>query len=214
MTNTIKHPPSLKESSFDCPMCGVYAQQYASKITYCRFDDIRFMEEYTATLCSHCNKATVWYLDRVIYPDISVGPQPHPDLPADLIRDYQEASSILSRSPRGAAALLRLALQRLMPHVGEKGSNINDDIASLVKKGLPIEIQQSLDAVRVVGNEAVHPGELDLNDTPEIAIAMFDLLNFIVEDRIARPKRVATLYSKLPASKIAAIEKRDGLRST
>ena len=38
-------------------------------------------------------------------------------------------------------------------HLGESGKNINDDIAALVKKGLNLMIQQSLDVVRVIGNE-------------------------------------------------------------
>jgi hypothetical protein len=93
---------------------------------------------------------------------------------------------------------MRLVIQKLMPELGEKGKNINDDIASLVAKGLPIEVQQALDFCRVIGNNGVHPGEIDLNDTPEVAHSLFSMVNFIVEDRISRPKKVADLYSKLP----------------
>jgi hypothetical protein len=96
-----------------------------------------------------------------------------------------------------------------MPALGEAGKNINDDIGALVSKGLPIEIQQALDFCRVVGNNAVHPGEIDLNDTPEVAHSLFSMINFIVEDRISRPKRVADLYSKLPEGARTAIAKRD-----
>jgi hypothetical protein len=35
-------------------------------------------------------------------------------------------------------------------HLGGSGQNINDDIAFLVRKGLPDLVQQSLDVVRVV----------------------------------------------------------------
>jgi hypothetical protein len=35
------------------------------------------------------------------------------------------------------------------------------------------------------------------------------MVNFIVEDRISRPKKVAELYSILPAGALKAVEKRD-----
>jgi hypothetical protein len=145
----------------------------------------------------------------MIYPESAGAALPHLELPDDCRKDYLEARSILSRSPRGAAALLRLVIQKLMPHLGEKGKNIDDDIASLVKKGLPIEIQQALDACRVIGNHAVHPGEIDLTDSPELAAQMCDLINFIIENRISQPRKVKELYDRLPKRNLDAIEKRD-----
>ncbi len=97
-----------------------------------------------------------------------------------------------------------------MVELGEKGKNINDDIASLVKKGMPPFVQQSLDFCRVVGNNAVHPLEISLDETPETAMALFDTLNIIVESQIAVKKRIAEQYAMLPDGARAAIEKRDG----
>lgn len=71
-------------------------------------------------------------------------------------------------------------------------------------------IQQALDVVRVVGNNAVHPGELTEEDISDVAISLFDLLNAIVEDRIARPKALEALYERLPEGARNAIAKRDG----
>jgi hypothetical protein len=100
-----------------------------------------------------------------------------------------------------------------MIHLGEKGRNMNDDIRALVSKGLPVTVQRSLDLCRVVGNNAVHPGEIDLNDSPEIAQHLFSMINFIVEDRIARPREIERLYESLPLEAREAIEKRDGMTS-
>lgn len=130
-------------------------------------------------------------------------------MPDDVKMDFQEARQIVSKSPRGAAALLRLAMQKLMPHLGERGNDLNTDIARLVQKGLPLQIQQACDAVRVIGNEAVHPGELSLTDTPEMAHQLFDLVNVIVQVMIAQPMQIATTFGSLPASKREAIEERD-----
>ena len=155
-----------------------------------------------------------WYDKKMIVPAEAPVEPPHPDLPEDCLPEYNEAREIFARSPRAAAALLRLALQKLTPHLGEKGNNINDDIKSLVAKGLPTAVQQALDYCRVVGNNAVHPGEIEINDTPDVAQRLFEMINFIVEDRISRPKEIAALYEKLPESSRSAVEQRDGNQAT
>ena len=96
-----------------------------------------------------------------------------------------------------------------MPGLGEKGKNLNENIASLVKKGLEGDIQQALDIVRVIGNHAVHPGQIDLNDNKAIATALFGLVNLIVERQIATPNRIKALFDGLPQSAHEQIEQRD-----
>lgn len=132
-------------------------------------------------------------------------------MPDEVIALYREASEIITASPRGAAALLRLAVQVLCKELGEKGENINDDIRDLVKKGLPTIVQQSLDIVRVTGNNAVHPGQIDVDDS-SVCGSLFNLLNVIVEYMIAMPKKVSGLYAGLPASALNQIDKRDAAK--
>ena len=91
----------------------------------------------------------------------------------------------------------------------QKGKDVNTDIANLVKEGLPVKIQKALDTVRVTGNEAVHPGILDLRDDQETAQNLFKLINFIAEKMISEPKEVEKLFDNLPEDKKEAIEKRD-----
>jgi hypothetical protein len=158
--------------------------------------------------CTHCNEHTIWYLDEMIYPFTGVAPRPNTEMPTSVRKLYEEAAAIFTRSPRATAALLRLSIQVLCAELGEAGKNINDDIASLVTKGLPEVVQQSLDIVRVTGNEAVHPGQIATDD-PTVVGPLFELVNVIVEYMIAMPKRIKGLYSTLPKTSLDAIERRD-----
>jgi len=159
--------------------------------------------------CERCGEYSHWLKGKMIYPSRLIGPPPNEDMPKDIERDYDEARSISSASPRGAAALLRLVIQKLCIHLGEKGEDLNTDIAKLVKKGLPEKIQKSLDSVRVIGNEAVHPGLMDLKDDTETVGQLFALINLIADVMITKPKAIDDLYRRLPESKREAIEKRD-----
>ena len=105
--------------------------------------------------------------------------------------------------------MLRLAIQKLCLELGQKGKNINEDIAALVKNGLDVKVQQALDIVRVIGNSAVHPGQIDIRDDLATAETLFKLVNLIVEKTISEPRQIAELYGSLPANALTAIEKRD-----
>jgi hypothetical protein len=159
--------------------------------------------------CIHCKSMSIWHKEQMIVPDGGSAPKPHCDMPEDLQSDFNEARSIAAKSPRGAAALLRLVIQKLMVDLGESGKDINADIGNLVKKGLSPLVQKALDTVRVVGNECVHPGTMDLKDDRETAQALLQLVNIIIEEMITKPNAVAALYSSLPKPKRDAITVRD-----
>lgn len=217
----MKHiPPALGQKSYHCPHCGVLSEQTWSANIVCNYtkkhpngntshSDYTLVKTMTAK-CSHCNDVSFWVNEKMVYPLSGNVEMANPDLPDDIKNDYNEAKDIVNISPRGAAALLRLAVQKLCIHLGEKGKNINDDIESLVKKGLPKTMQQALDSVRVVGNNAVHPGTIDLNDKIEIAYALFGFVNIICEVLISQPKKIQEFYEKnIPEGIRNGIEKRD-----
>ncbi|MCB9225532.1 MAG: DUF4145 domain-containing protein [Crocinitomicaceae bacterium] len=200
--------PEYKKSAFHCPSCGVYANQQWENVGiwdngYSPVKDVFF------SYCTHCKEKSIWLAGQMIHPKTGSVELPHVDLPDDAKSDYIEAREILNISPRGSAALLRLAIQKLCVKIGGKGKNINQDIAELVKNGLPVRIQQSLDYVRVIGNNAVHPGQIDLKDNMEIAVNLFRLLNLITDVMITQPKEVEALYNSLPENNKEAINKRD-----
>jgi hypothetical protein len=200
-------PPKYNEQQFHCIHCGVFARQEWFDTAY--LDGHWLYTDVRVAVCQHCNRLSFWYEEKLAIPVEAPVEPPHPDLPKSCEQDYIEARNVFVNSPRSAAALLRLCIQKLMPVLGEKGENINDDIKSLVSKGLPVLIQKALDICRVVGNNAVHPGEIDINDTPEIAQKLFSMINFIIENQITLPREIEKLYGQLPENSLKAIDKRD-----
>ena len=213
--------------AFHCPYCKVFAQVTWSSLTAMRLASAvglgtptnatgliggaTSVEGIWIARCTACRALSIWRGDEMISPAIShFGPEPSDDMPNDIKIDFNEARSIAGHSPRGAAALIRLCLQKLCKALGEKGDNISDDIAKLVARGLDVGIQQALDAVRVIGNNAVHPGTIDLKDDRETVESLMELVNFVVDAMITQPNKRKALYARIPASTQAAIAKRDG----
>jgi predicted RNA-binding Zn-ribbon protein involved in translation (DUF1610 family) len=207
---------NYKNEAFVCPHCGVYANQrwYAACGQYygpggfamspVDFKDFQFSD------CAHCRKQAIWYQENIVFPKPLLPEPPNQDVPDDIKDDYEETRSIFDLSPRGSSALLRLALQKLCVHLGESGKNINEDIKSLVEKGLPDRVQEALDSVRVIGNEAVHPGVMNLNDDRDTAKTLFKLINFIVSNMTTEKRYVDEIFNSLPSDKLQGIKDRDG----
>jgi hypothetical protein len=189
-------PPSYEKEAFNCPFCGAYSNQLWYRTSTNEYhptkegDRATSVADFALAYCARCLGYSCWYKQKMIYPSTGMAPPPNPDLPKDIKTDYEEARSISSTSPRGAAAILRLAIQRLCIELGEEGKDLNTDIANLMKKGLNEKVQKALNSVRVIGNEAVNPGQMDPRDDAETVRKLFGLVNLIVEMMITQPKRV------------------------
>ena len=169
---------------------------------------------------------------KIVYPVKALElPSPHPLMPDNVRNLYEEARQVFPISRRSSAALLRLVIQELCIVLGGDGKNLNKDIKKIlnqmpdhiqqaldiegdgknlnedIKKFLnqiPDHTQQALDIIRIVGNSAVHLGEISIHDDNDIVEIMFDLVNEIVDEKIAKPKKkseVRRQYEKLPDSK-------------
>ena len=218
--------PKFELDAFNCPHCGAHSNQ----LWYNVFISDDFVQNYgdgnlavlcydynriqkmKVAICNRCKKPSFWFApDTMFYPNGGTSILPSNDMPSDVKQDYLEARSIMHLSPRGASALLRLAIQKLCKHLGGNGDNINSDIALLVQGGLPVKLQQALDSVRVIGNNAVHPGQIDLIDDVDTVEKLFSLINIICDNQITQPKLIDQFYQeKIPQNLKDAIDKRDG----
>lgn len=219
-------PPQHLSQKYHCPHCGVYAKQRWSHINAGgdlhsdRYNNSNLRhittvsgnlpQEWTLSFCEHCNGMMIWSEGSIVFPKQIQVELPNDDLTEEIKADYLEAANIITDSPRAAAAILRLALQKLCVQLGEKGVNINDDIGALVKKGLNPTVQKAFDALRITGNNAVHPGEIDLTEDIERVVKLFGLINFIAQKMITEPKELEDFYDGLPDGAKQAVDKRDG----
>ena len=210
-------PPVFKGKAFTClhPKCATLTSMSWSRLVGEQYGG-GFVTQYWFCKCDHCEQNSVWRRDDIdgekgelIFPYLLSVPYGHEAMPKECLADFDEAREICERSPRGAAALLRLCLQKLLVHLGGAGEHIDTDIKKLVAAGLDAHVQQALDVIRVTGNNAVHPLEMNLEDDHESVLVLFEMINFIVEERISRPLKTQDRFANLPEKARLAIEKRD-----
>jgi hypothetical protein len=196
-------PPRFKGEGFHCPHCGVFAHQHWYEITL-EEDSEREKssagEVLSVCTCEKCNNFSLWIEEDIIYPVSGRAPLPLDDMPEETKKRFLEARSILGASPGSAAALLRMALGQLISHLGEK-EDIIGNIESLKNRGLDAKFQKALHSVRMIGDEAVTPGQIDPGDDEETALVLFNLMNLIVDTLITQPRMVDEILEKLPGSK-------------
>ena len=202
-------PPSYQTKRFNCPFCKAFADQSWFSLFYTSGSNHRELNECYISICISCGKISIWFNRKLVFPQIITAPIPNLDMPDHIKEDFEEARQISTNSPRSACALLRLCVEKICVELGEKEGNLNTKIGNLVKKGLRPKIQQSLDSVRVIGNESVHPGQLDIRDDPETVIKLFELVNYIIQVMITDEKDAETIFGKISQDKKNAIKERD-----
>ena len=202
-------PPGFKKEAFHCPYCNIAAHQYWHTVLR---DDGRTIDGLYVAICNQCRSYSCWIGQAIVYPPCGTAPPAAENMPQSVLKLYEEARSIAPFSSRATAALLRLTAEKLCKELGETSKNLNQAIKNLKKRGLPEAVIQSLDTVRIVGNEGgAHEGQIDLNDkdNEEVVGRLFRLINIIVEKTITEPKYIAETFGSLPEDKRKAVADRD-----
>jgi hypothetical protein len=182
---------------FRCPTCGAYATQrwYPFVVGYqdtgsgegaAWWGIGREAGGIALSFCEACRQPFVWHGHSPVWPVASSAPCAARAMPDEVRADFEEAREVVDRSPRSAAALLRLSLQKLSRHLGQPGKDLEEDLRALMGPALPASAPRALRVLRAAG-DARRPGELDDRDDRETASALFDLVNTVVDRTIAQP---------------------------
>ena len=157
----------------------------------------------------HVEGTTTSFTDKMVYPPATHGAAPSPDIPESAKELYLEAGNVLSGSARAAAALLRMCTEDIIKHLTTKQDKQKTlrERASLYhrieflrehdKLWPGEEIDDALDVLRVIGNDAVHspePREIrGDDDSQQVAESLFMLVDMITEQLITRRRKARSL---------------------
>ena len=168
----------------------------------------RDVQNVSISYCFSCNEMCLWVYDQLVWPKRAGGSEPKPVAPPNVRPECEETSQTLEASPRGAAALLRLAIEKLCKELGVSGESLNDDIAFFVREDVDARVQKVLDAARIIESNAVRPVQIGLGDDRATAETLAGLVNLICEKMIMEPRHLQAVYTKLREDAQTAMEQR------
>jgi uncharacterized protein DUF4145 len=157
----------------------------------------RDVQNVSISYCFHCNEMCLWVYDQLVWPRSAGDPEPKLHAPPNVRRECEKATQTLEASPRGAAALLRLTIEKLCKELGVSGESIKDDIAFVVREDVDARVQKVLDAARIIESNAVSPGQIGLGDDRATAETLSGMVNLICEKMIMEPRHLQAVYTKL-----------------
>lgn len=196
MTSLAGTPPTLDASHFVCPHCGVDAHQRWLPPEFPHDPKGKSDPALKRASCVTCEQHSYWVHNEMAWPRPQLGELPNEGLSGEMLELYNEARSVAPISPRSAAALLRLLVDKLVAHLGEAEGKLHDRIGKLAEKGdITARTVDGLDAVRLSGNNALHAGQIDTEggDDEEVVMLLFTIVNTVVDNAITLPRRIKSL---------------------
>ena len=168
----------------------------------------RDVQNASISFCFNCNEMCLWVGDQLVWPKgVAGGSEPKLHAAPDVRRDHEEASQTLEASPRGAAELLRVAIQKLCKELGGSGESAKNDLASFAQEDVDARVHKVLDAIRIIESNAVRSGQIGGGDRAT-AETLSGLVNLICEKMIMEPRHLQALYTKLREGAGSAMEQR------
>ena len=139
--------------------------------------------------CNSCEEYAIWVNDRIVYPQAIIR-IPKDDMPDQIKTFYRQASSISSQCPPASAALLRTVLEMLCTELNYTEGSLKQRIEKMKNDGkIDDELHDAMQSVRIVGNNAVHAGQIEVDDSKEVVKVLFEIIDDITLDLFTKPKR-------------------------
>jgi Domain of unknown function (DUF4145) len=157
----------------------------------------RDVQNVSISYCFNCNQMCLWVYDQLVWPRREAFPEPQLHAPPNLRRESEEASQTLEATPRGAAALLRIAIAKLCKELGVSGESPNDGITLFVREDVDARVQKVLDAARIIESNAMRPDQIGLGEDRATAEILSGLVNLICEKMIMEPRHLQEVYAKV-----------------
>ena len=197
--------PQAKASHFTCPHCVVDAQQNweAAQIPPVGGANTHIDAAVQRSTCVLCEQRAYWIDGEMVWPEPKLGPPSSMDLEPDHRALYEEARAVAPRSPRAAAALLRLLVDQVVHSLDLTEGTFNDKVDRLVHEGvITRRVVDALDAVRVGGTNAVHGGQIDRSggDDEGVVLMLFTIVNTIIENAVTLPRETQSFLGTRAAS--------------
>jgi hypothetical protein len=168
----------------------------------------RDVQNVSISYCFNCNEMCLWVYDQLVWPRREGCPESKLHAPPNVRRESEEASQTLEASPRGAAALLRIAIEKLCKELGVSGESLKDDIVFFVREDVDARVQKVLDAAQIIESNAMRPGQIDLGEDRATAETLSGLVNLICEKMIMEPRHLQEVYTKVREGARTAMEQR------
>jgi hypothetical protein len=158
----------------------------------------RNVQNVSISYCFSCNEIGLWVGDQLVWPVVVASPELKKlEILAELSGDKGTMIEPLNASPRGAAALLHLAVEKLCLELGVGTYEPRPALAPAIQEEVDARVQNVLDAVKIIQDSSPPIEQNGLRDDRATADALPGFVNLICEKLIIEPRHLRALYTKV-----------------